>query len=53
MEKETRFVYTISQNIYTTIDPVHSAGLAVLCVFVGAEVCTHLLLCVCNLPQTG
>lgn len=48
------YIYTYTQkHSHTCIDPVHSAGLALFCVFVGAEVCTHLLLCVCNLPQTG
>ncbi len=39
-------------HTHSHIDPVHSAGLALLCVFVGAEVCTHLLLvCVICLRQ--
>lgn len=42
----------IFTHILVRIDPVHSAGLALLCVFVGAEVCTHLLLvCVICLRQ--
>lgn len=58
MKEQTRawiishiYINTHSHTHY--IYPAHLASLALLCVFVGAEVCTHLLMCMCNLPQTG
>lgn len=46
-------IYFYVVYTYTDTDPVNSEGLLLFCVFVGVEVCTHLLLCVRNLPQTG
>lgn len=57
MQTYCRWNTTTNYFIYThtnvPIDPVHSAGLALLWLFVGAEVCTHLLcVCVISLRQT-
>lgn len=42
----------IQIHTHTPRDAVRSAGLALLCMFVGAEVCTHLLcFCVISLRQ--
>lgn len=49
---EVAMHYFIHIHAYST-DPVHLAGLALLWLFVGAEVCTHLLcVCVISLRQT-
>lgn len=51
--KEWRLSCIVSyRHTHTPRDAVRSAGLALLCMFVGAEVCTHLLcFCVISLRQ--